>query len=386
MKKILFITQNMKMNGANKSLINLLNVIDKEKYEIDLFAFTHDGILAECIPSGVHLIEEEKYMKYFANSMSDIFKSANLIGKFIRCLSAFEKKITGCPTDPHTKFILWKFSSDIRQRYDVAIAWNEGACHKFLVEKVTAKIKIGWCHIDDEAWPYHYKLQKKYFSKLDYICTVSKRCKKALLNRYNIPENKIKIVRNIMPIQSIVASAQESFDKFDSNQINILTITRNEKFKNNKDVISAAIQLHERGLNTHWWILGGGFLNDEYNMNNKYLTFVRPVKNPYVYLKNCDIYVQTSHPGEAWGMGVNEAKIFNKPIIVSEAEVFGEQIINNETGLIYDYTVEDLVKKIILLIENKSLSKKFQNNLKSGEWSNINDLEILYSLIEGVKR
>lgn len=50
MKKILFVTQNMNMNGANKSLSNLLNVIDKKKYEIDLFSFTHQGILLDCIP------------------------------------------------------------------------------------------------------------------------------------------------------------------------------------------------------------------------------------------------------------------------------------------------------------------------------------------------
>lgn len=385
MKKILFITQNMKMNGANKSLINLLNVIDKEKYEIDLFAFTHDGILSECIPNGVRLIEEEKYMRYFANSMSDIFKSANLIGKIIRCLSAFEKKITGCPTDPYTKFILWKLSSKIKNEYDVAIAWNEGACHKFLVEKVKAKVKIGWCHIDDEAWPHHYKLQKKYFPKLDYICTVSKRCKTALLNRYNIPENKIKIIRNIMPIQLMQNAAQLPFDLFDFNQINILTITRNESIKNNSDAIDAAKKLHEKGLNIHWWILGSGFLDEQYDMKNEYLTFLRPVKNPYVYLKNCDIYVQTSYPGEAWGMGINEAKIFKKPIVVSKTEVFKEQIIDNETGLVYNHTVDDLTEKIMFLIDNKCLIDNIKNNLEAEDWSNINDLKILYSLIEGYK-
>lgn len=322
-------------------------------------------------------------MAYFANSMKYIYREGNLIGKVIRILSAIEKKLFKSPTDPHTKFILWKFSSKIKKEYDIAIAWNEGACHKYLIEKVKAKVKIGWSHIDDEAWPHHYRLQKKYFPKLDYICTVSKRCKKALLDRYDISEEKIKVIRNIMPVQSMQNAAQSSFDVFDFNQINILTITRNESIKKNSDAIDAAIKLHEKGLNIHWWILGSGFSDEQYDLKNEYLTFLRPVKNPYVYLKNCDIYVQTSFPGEAWGMGINEAKIFKKPIVVSKTEIFNEQIVDNETGLVYDHTVDDLIKKLISLIDHKCLVEKIKNNLEADDWSNIGDLKILYSLIEG---
>ena len=86
MKKILFLTQNMKMNGANKSLINMLNVIDKKKYAIDLFAFSKEGILADSIPKDINLLEEDKYMACFTNSMQEVYQSADFIGKGIRVL------------------------------------------------------------------------------------------------------------------------------------------------------------------------------------------------------------------------------------------------------------------------------------------------------------
>lgn len=382
MKRILFITQNMNMNGANKSLMNLLKVIDKEVYEIDLFAFLYEGILRDEIPDGINIIKENKYMSYFADSMQNVWKKGNIIGKGIRGISAIEKKVSGCTTDPHTKFLLWKFVPVFDKEYDVAIAWNEGACHKFLVEKITASIKIGWCHIDDEAYPYHYNLQKKYFPKLDYICTVSNKCKKALLNRYDISDSKVKIIRNIMPIKTIQEASSEKFSLFDSNQINILTITRNENFKRNTDAIQAAQLLKEKGVKIHWWILGGGFTDEQYNSTCEYLTFLRPVKNPYVYLRNCDIYVQTSRR-EAWGMAVNEAKILRKPIVVSNVEVFKEQIENELNGLVYDCSVNDLVEQILRFINDQELRKRIQNRLSEKEWSNIEDLNILYSLIEG---
>lgn len=382
MKRVLFIIQNMKMNGANKSLINLLSVIDPKEYVIDLFAFSQEGILADCVPKGINILEEDKYMACFANSMRDVYKSADFIGKGIRFLAAIEKRITRCPTDSRIKFLLWKFAKNISCKYDVAIAWNEGACHKYLAENIDAKIKIGWCHIDDEAWPYHYKLQKKYFPKLDYICTVSERCKKALLSRYDISEKKIKVIRNIMPINLMKEVANERFDLFDNDQINILTITRNESLKKNTDAFQAAKKLKDSGFNIHWWILGGGFSEEQYNSTLSYLSFVRPVKNPYVYIKKCDIYVQTSYSGEAWGMGVNEAKIFGKPVVVSQTEVFKEQVIHNETGLIYNHTVDDLVEKIKLLIQSEDLKNHIQKNLIASDWSNAEYLDILYSLME----
>ena len=82
-------------------------------------------------------------------------------------------------------------------------------------------------------------------------------------------------------------------------------------------------------------------------------------------------------------MGINEAKIFGKPVVVSKTEVFTEQVIDYETGLIYDHTVDDLVEKIKLLIYSEDLKSYIQKNLKASDWSNIEYLEILYSLMEG---
>ena len=65
MKRIVFVVQNLNMNGANKSLINLLNVIDRKKYRVDLFVYRHQGILLDEIPADVRLLPEDYYMSAF---------------------------------------------------------------------------------------------------------------------------------------------------------------------------------------------------------------------------------------------------------------------------------------------------------------------------------
>lgn len=56
-------------------------------------------------------------------------------------------------------------------------------------------------------------------------------------------------------------------------------------------------------------------------------------KNPYGYLKNCDIYVQTSR-FEGYCTTTNEAKDLRKPVITTNVSGANEQFENNKSGLI----------------------------------------------------
>ena len=43
MKKILIVSHALKLGGGERSLIGLLDAIDKEKYKVDLFLLRHEG-------------------------------------------------------------------------------------------------------------------------------------------------------------------------------------------------------------------------------------------------------------------------------------------------------------------------------------------------------
>lgn len=59
-KKLLFVIRDMSINGATKSLINLLSLLDPNKVDVDLFLFSHRGVLLDQIPSYVNLLPEDK--------------------------------------------------------------------------------------------------------------------------------------------------------------------------------------------------------------------------------------------------------------------------------------------------------------------------------------
>ena len=58
MKKIFIAATDMAIGGAERALLGLLNALDKEKYQIDLFLLHHSGPLMELIPKEIRLLPE----------------------------------------------------------------------------------------------------------------------------------------------------------------------------------------------------------------------------------------------------------------------------------------------------------------------------------------
>lgn len=384
MKSLLFVIQNMNMNGANKSLINWLSVLDYTRYDVDLFIYNQQGPLLKEVPEQVTILPENIYMKLSEVSLEEVFEQGNLYAKTVRVLSAVHKKLA------HTKrsdfiYLLWRRVPVLEKRYNAAIGWNEGTSHKFVLEKVYAEKRVGWCHIDDNAWPYHTKLQRKVFPQLDFVCTVSKHCKRVLESKYGLSHEKVKVLHNIMPVERILKMSKEH-NPFETkkNVVNILTVARMEAIKGVDIAMEAAKRLYDEGYKIHWWILGAEQCeNANIKKLKDFFSILPPTSNPYPYIANCDIYVQPSRTGEAWGMAINEARILGKTVIVSDLAAFREQVVDGKTGIIFDNTAEDLFEKITTLIQNGDFERDVSENVRSAQLSNMRDVELLYQIIEG---
>lgn len=70
MKKILFVMMSLYNGGAERSLVNLLSELPKEKYEIDLLLFRREGLFLSQIPQNVTMIDQTKGIKAFYGPLS----------------------------------------------------------------------------------------------------------------------------------------------------------------------------------------------------------------------------------------------------------------------------------------------------------------------------
>jgi len=55
MRKILFVMPALYGGGAEKSLVNLLNLMDYEKYDVDLLLFKREGLFLPQVPKEVRI-------------------------------------------------------------------------------------------------------------------------------------------------------------------------------------------------------------------------------------------------------------------------------------------------------------------------------------------
>ena len=393
-KKILFIINNLNCGGAEKALISLLETIDYSKYDIDLFLFKHEGIFMSKIPSEVNLLSEPEYYRYFDMS----FKKAvlGLIKKFrfdiafSRLIFSYVFKIEKSKTVVEQKSwnYLSRALSKLDTEYDVAIGYLEKNPVYFCVDKVKAKKKIGWIHNDYEKLGMNKDIDNKYFSKLDYIFTVSEECLNVLKRTFPKYKYKFKVMHNIISVEAIKKLSDENIDDvvFNNENINIVSVGRLNYQKGFEMAVEACAILKKKGYKIKWNIVGEGEerlklenLIKELNVEDEFnLLGIR--ENPYPYVKQSDIYVQPSR-FEGKSIAIDEAKILNKPIILTNFSTANDQIINEFNGLICDMNSKALANEIEKIISNNELKNKLVNNLLKENLGNEEEIKKLYSVI-----
>ncbi len=394
MKSILFVINNLGCGGAEKALISLLETIDYSKYKVDLFLFKHTGIFMSKIPKEVNLLSENPYHKYFDMPLKKSINELLLKGKFkiIKSRICFgyvfnKEKICSVKEQRGWKYLNTIFSNNDKE-YDVAIGYLEKNPIYFCVDKINAKTKIGWIHNDYKKLKLDMEVDKRYFNKLDSIVTVSEECLDVLVSIFPEYKRKIKLMHNIISENTINRLADEDIEDKIINRkfINILSIGRLNYQKGFEMAIEACNILIKKGYAINWSIMGEG--EERKNLEaliNKYgiehsLKLIGIKENPYPYMKLCDIYVQPSR-FEGKSIAIDEAKILQKPIVVTNFSTVKDQIQDGENGLVSEMNGEDLANKIEKLICDSDLKNKIVNCLTLEKVSNEDEIEKLYELI-----
>ena len=194
------------------------------------------------------------------------------------------------------------------------------------------------------AYP-HRKYRFGYFPPFRKVENVSElQGKKAKLHTLNIehPEE--------LPIQGLVLTKEE---------INIVWAGRFIELKNPGFMIRLADDLNRRGIRFHIHMIGSGELEEElkaeaeYRLIDHYITFhgmLSPEETRDV-MEKCHIHIFTSNYLEGWGAVVNEAMNAGCAVIANvEVGCAPYLIRNGSNGLTYQASYEDMLDKVMLLV------------------------------------
>ncbi len=379
------------IGGAEKSLLTILSMMDYNKYDVDLFLLGHNGEWMEFLPKEVNLLEKSENFEVFSKNVKmspfnflkrlDFKRAYHSLIYLIKCVyyKLIGKLYSGWE---HVQYMY----NVIDKEYDVSIAFMERGVFYLNVDKVKAKNKIGFIHNDYSVYPYDYKNDKRYFASYNKIATVSEHCKDVLCGIFPEYKEKFLVIKNMVSKKMINQMAEEKLDiERKDNEIMITTVGRLVKQKGIDQAIEVCKMLVDNGYHIRWYVVGAGPEEEklkkkiiENSLQERFI-LLGAQKNPYKWMKNCDVYIQPSR-FEGFGITVAEAKALAKPMVVSGIPEFREQIIDEWNGYLAENN-EMMYNKIIEIIENRNeIRDTFIQNLRKDE--NIENREQLNKLYE----
>ena len=397
-KNILILMPSMFIGGAERSLIGLLDSIDYTKYNIDLFLNRHEGEFSNLITEKVNLLPQIDAYTNFDRPIKDVLFSKNFKYGIARLKAKSDMRKNVKLGNKHNVWSSLQFISNrltpllpnIDKEYDLAI--NFLGIADVLGQKVKAKKKLAWIHTDYTKLVPNKELDMDTYSKVDYVVTVSNDCENQFLSVYPMLKDKSLVVENILSEKFIKEQANEKItdDKFDINndQIKLVSIGRFTDAKNFDNVPQICKHILEKGIDVKWYIIGFG--GDETLIKQKikefdmeqYVIMLGKKENPYPYIKACDIYAQPSrYEGKA--VAVREAQVLNKPVVITNFTTSKSQLTDGFDGVIVPMDNEGCADGICNLIKDKELQQRLIENTKITDYTNKQELEKIYALLEG---
>ncbi|EHR0217411.1 glycosyltransferase [Clostridium perfringens] len=376
MKSILFMLINMNIGGTEKALINMLHELQKEKYKVTVLLLEKYGGFLDQIPDWVEVkyLSEYKNLKKYINeppkkNVKELLSKKEYINAFNLFLSYCISKLKD-DISYYYKYLLTDVS-DLEEEYDIAVAYAGPMdfITYFVANKIRAKKRVQWIHFDISKIGFNKRFAENMYSKFDKIFVVSEEGKNKLNLLIPSLSDKTEVFFNIIS-STLIKNMAENEEGFNDNYngIRILTVGRLSREKGQDITISVLEKLIKQGYEVRWYCIGEGNMKKELedmvknkNLQENYI-LLGSKRNPYPFMKECDIYVQSSRH-EGYCITLAEARCFNNPIITTNFTGANEQIRNEKTGLIVNFNQDEMYTAIKRIIKDRELRDYIGNNL-----------------------
>lgn len=384
-KKILFILGVLDSGGVAKSLVSLINAVDRKTYDVSLLLVSKSrGPYYDLLPSDLKILHNDVLSA--VGSIKGL-KYLLLHGHILLTLGTLLRLFVACFSKPWSAYLLSRLMPKMSDEYDLIVDYNGQQQTYYMVDKLKSRKKVAFFHSDYSKWSYYYKMDKRYYPKLDVIFTISPICVDALKKYFPEQKDKIKLFENISSLEVINKLAEESININISAKWKFLTVGHICKNKGTDLAIKAAALLKEQGLIFVWYFIGNTAevqtflpLIEKYGLQENFV-FLGLKSNPYPYFKMADIVV---HPSlfEGKSVTLDEAKLLRKPVVVTNFSTVNDQFENGVNANIVEMTPKAIANGIWDLVSDEDKRRRYVTWLQSNCYDNVNEVEKLYKLFD----
>lgn len=329
MVKILFLIHDLGQGGAEKVLVNLVNNMDRTKFDISVIALFGGGI-------------NEQFLK-----------------KDIRYKAIWKKEFPG-----NSKLMKLLTPQQIhaicvKENYDIEVSYLEGPSARVVsgCQNIRTKL-VSWIHVEQHTMDTlvasfrNEKEARDCYDRFDQTICVSQFVKKDFCQLLDF-QKPCTVLYNTVESDRILAESNESVPELlNDKRVRMIAVGTLKQSKGYIRLLKIIKRLRDAQYPVRLYILGVGPLQqkmEEYILQNNIgdsVVLLGYQTNPYKYISKCDLFVCASF-AEGFSTAATEALIVGTPVCTVEVsgmkEMLGE---NNEYGLVVENSEEALYRGI----------------------------------------
>ena len=380
MKKVLFLIDSLPGGGAEKVLVDIVENLDRSKFDITVMTSLGGGVHVDNIKKNV------KYKPFF----KELKRKKTILEKVIykvRCKFRYLFfKYVPAPVI-HKIFI--------GNGYDIEIAFLEGHATKIIgASNNKYSKKYAWVHTDliENNWSMRFynslEEQIENYNNFDSVYCVSTQAKDSFIKLTKRIHNVFTFYNPVNEVKIRELAMSEGFS-FTSSQFNVITVGRLTKAKGFDRLLNVHKRLINEGINYHLYILGEGeerptlekFINE--NQLGATVSLLGFHSNPYKYMKAADLFVCSSR-AEGYSLVVAESLILEVPVIATNCTGPCELLGFGEYGLITDNNEEGLYQGMKQMMIDKKLYEHYKKQClkRSQDFNLIETIRKLEDILE----
>jgi glycosyltransferase involved in cell wall biosynthesis len=379
-QRLLFVINTLGRGGAETALLALLRRLDPEEYDVSLYVMLGQGELVSRLPEYVRLLNR----RYDASDVLSRRGKGRLYrhlcglllrgGGVVRCLPetlAVRREMRRAGKVQPDK-LLWRAIAEsvppLREEYDLAVAYLEGASTYYVASRVKARRKAAFVHTDFLRAGYTPTLDGDAYGAFGRIFCVSGETRSAFLRVHPECEEKTSVFENLLDEEGIRRQAEEPGGFSDSfTGFRILTVGRLVPLKALDLSIRAMALVKKEEPDTRWYVLGEG---EERRSLEALIASLGLEKDfllpgvtdaPYPYYRQADLYVHCSQY-EGRSLAVREAMLLGCPVLLSDCAGNRAQITDGTDGLLTPLEPEAMAEAILRLIRDPELRTRLGAN------------------------
>lgn len=374
MKKIVFVMNSLSTGGAEKVLVNILNYLSKEKYDVTLLTVFDNSSLSNILSPKI----KRRSIVYIKNR----YCQGIIYKMFSKVLS---------PEQLYKKIV--------KEKYDIEIAFLEGLPTKIISgsDNLTSK-KIAWVHTDlmsfrDSDYCFeNEERQKQSYEKFNEIISVSYGVKQAFEERFHINID-MRVLYNLVDENEVSKKSRMPLtlsSPYKGKGFRFISVGRLHHQKGYERLIEACYILKKQNIEFEVCIVGDGVQREslqeliEKRHLSEFVYLYGYTNNPYQLIVQADCMVISSY-AEGFPLVAVEALILGIPIISTNVTGPQEVLENGRWGMLTENNIESIAESMKKMIKPKVHEKYMDLARERGQQFKIHEaVEAIENLFDNL--